>query len=895
MVAFIDAGFRGGGRHVCRAATAARKDEADAARAARVLLWSRTSNHLQGACLRPLPILTGVFALLLAAPAAARAQDSLTVAAGPHYDAGGLRRLLLGDGYRDAWTTPVRIAVLDPDTFAGGLEVIQLGGGLSTDALRLRGADGREYVFRSVDKDARRSLPDDLQRTLISAAAQDAVSAKHPAAALIVPPLAEAVGILHAVPSLYLMPDHPFLGEHRAAFAGRLGQVEERPEEADAELGGPGFAGAERVSGTEAFLDRVEDDPRERFDAREYLAARLLDVLIGDWDRHLDQWRWARFERGDGALWRPVPRDRDNATVRNQGVLLGLARRIQPQLVEFGPRYGDVHGLVVHASDLDRRLLSELDRAAWERAADDFRARITDDVIVRAVDRLPPEYAALHGAWLRDALRARRDSIPQAARRFYALLATEVDVHTTDVDEVAWIDRHPDGSVEVRVHAADAPDAPHFHRHFRPDETREVRLYLHGGDDHAVVRGGAERGMIVRIIGGGGDDVLLDSSRVAGGRRTVFHDSRGDNRFEPGRGARVDTRAWDEAEPEGLFGNAPSPRDWGSSFSLASPTAGWRPGVGPVVGVGPVWTRYGFRRRPHAERRAVQLLWAPTRGGFAVEAEADRVRTGTRDGTRLSARASSFDVVRFHGYGNRSPGLDEARYEVPLNRVGAGVRLYRWAGSRTRFEFGPEFRWTDPGTVHAAAPGEPLRGEEAYGQAGAEGEIRWDGRDDPRQPRSGAWARVRGRGYAAEPGGFGSADAEARAYLSVGAAGPTLALRGGGSTAFGSFPLQEAAFVGGGATLRGYAEQRFAGDAALYGGAEVRQRLMPLNLYVVRGRLGATALADAGRVYMDGVSEGGWHTAAGGGLWFETLGRVAAATLVRGDAWRLYITLGPPF
>ncbi len=31
-------------------------------------------------------------------------------------------------------------------------------------------------------------------------------------------------------------------------------------------------------------------------DARAYLRARLMDVLIGDWDRHLEQWRWARYE-----------------------------------------------------------------------------------------------------------------------------------------------------------------------------------------------------------------------------------------------------------------------------------------------------------------------------------------------------------------------------------------------------------------------------------------------------------------------------------------------------------------------------------------------------------------------------------------------------------------------
>lgn len=838
--------------------------------------------------MRPIRPAIAVLALLLAAPVAA--QDTLTVVAGPHYEAGPLKRVLMGEGYREAWTAPVRVPVLDPDAYAGGLTIIQRGGGLATDALRMQGADGRQYLFRTVDKNPERGLPEDLHGTLVADAVQDAVAAKHPAAGVVVAPLAGALGLLHATPELYRMPDHPFLGEHRAEFAGRLGQVEERPEEAGDE-GGPGFAGAERVSGSEAMLERLEDDPAERVDAREYLAARLLDVVVGDWDRHMDQWRWARIEGDGGALWRPVPRDRDNAFSRHEGLVLSAARAVQPQLTRYGATIDQVHGLVVHASNLDRRLLSGLEWPAWERAVADFQARVTDAAIDEAVSRLPPAYRALHGEFFATTLRARRDSLGPAARAYYRMLATDVDVRGSDEDEVAEVDRHADGSVEVQVRAGEGA-APGFRRRFHPAETREVRLYLQGGDDRALVRGTAPGGIRVRIVGGGGDDVLVDSSR--GGGRTVFHDHRGTNTFEPGTGARVDTRGWEEPGRDTLFGNPPAPRDWGGSASLLSPALGWPRGVGPVVGAGPVWTRYGFRQRPYARRTAVQLLWSPLRGGFALEAGHDRVRTGSRGGTRLHARASSYDYTRFHGYGNATPGTGERRWEVESNRVGAGARLYGLLGSRTRWEAGPELRWTDPGPVAAAEAGPPPNGSRSFGQAGVEASATWDARDDAAQPRRGAWARLGGRGYAAEFGTFGGAEAEARGYLSAGA-GTTLALRAGGSAALGDFPLQEAAFVGGLGTLRGYAEQRFAGDRALYGGAELRQRVGPVNLRVVRGRLGVMALADAGRVYVDGRSPGGWHTGAGGGLWFEALGRVATAALVRGDAWRLHLSFGPQF
>ena len=54
---------------------------------------------------------------------------------------------------------------------------------------------------------------------------------------------------------------------------------------------------------------------------RAFLKARLFDMMIGDWDRHRRQWRWAKFERRAG--WQPIPEDRDTAFSRYEGVILG--------------------------------------------------------------------------------------------------------------------------------------------------------------------------------------------------------------------------------------------------------------------------------------------------------------------------------------------------------------------------------------------------------------------------------------------------------------------------------------------------------------------------------------------------------------------------------------------
>jgi len=249
----------------------------------------------------------------LAAPPHSPAQDT-TVVAGAHYRAGGLVRAFNGDEYRAEWTTPLRVPILDPTTFAGGLTAEEVGGGLATESLRMRGADGKEYVFRTLDKNAERGLPEDLHDSFIEWIVQDMVSAKHPGSAHLVPPLLRAVGVLHVAPTMYVMPDHPFLGEFRRQFAGRLGQVEERPEDREVDEEEPNrrrparsFADADRVVGTERLLERLEEDPEERVDSRNYLTARLMDMIVGDWDRHADQWRWAGYEQGDRWTWRPSP------------------------------------------------------------------------------------------------------------------------------------------------------------------------------------------------------------------------------------------------------------------------------------------------------------------------------------------------------------------------------------------------------------------------------------------------------------------------------------------------------------------------------------------------------------------------------------------------------------
>src|SRR5256714_4775623 len=78
--------------------------------------------------------------------------DSVVVIAGEIYRAGSLHRKLLGNNYREEWTTPITVPVLNLKTFHGGLTPTKEGGGFQAPNLRFVAPDSSEYVFRMVRK-----------------------------------------------------------------------------------------------------------------------------------------------------------------------------------------------------------------------------------------------------------------------------------------------------------------------------------------------------------------------------------------------------------------------------------------------------------------------------------------------------------------------------------------------------------------------------------------------------------------------------------------------------------------------------------------------------------------------------------------------------------------------
>ncbi len=826
------------------------------------------------------------------------------------YEAGALHTLIFGGHWRSLWTTPVEMPVLDMNSFAGGLVPFEKGGGFQTMTLSFRGANGKEYRFRSLDKDPARGMPPKLKESVVADVLQDQVTTSNPVSGFIVSPLLDAAGVYNVAPEFTVLPyDKARLGEYFDEFSGLAGTIEERPNES--ESAGGGFRGADKISGTYTVFNNLEKDNDNQVDGVAYLKARLLDLFIGDWDRHSDQWKWAGYKKEGKTVWLPIPRDRDHAFSRQDGVFSWIITRVIPRMTNFGPNYPAIKNLSFTGRPLDRRLLSGIGRAEWNAVTADVRQKLADQVIHDAVMKMPSAMYEKEGSRLESELRARRDLLETASGELYLLCAADVDIYASNKPEYAKVHRSADGSIDVTISKRDgntgaAKGKPFYSRIFNPLETSEVRLYLQDGDDRVVVDGPVCKGGVkVRVIGGEGQDTFEDysTSQLSGVSAsseilTFFYDDGDKSEFVTGKHTVVDRHKVavpvDDQEKYDLM-----PRDSGREMGFR-PSVDYSSDTGVFLGMGATLVDYSFRSTPY--RYSMQL-----NGGFATGEDLRYKLQYTGDFRSLfrntsllvEAGTTGIDIINFYGLGNEKyydgTTFTEDDFEIFNQTTSVRGSLIYPMDQNYRWSAGIGAKWVDlaliPGSFNdlnrAQIPG--INHDFAGSlQIGFHYDSRDSGDDIALSPRkqgslagacptgnttalSGIMADVSGKYYPEFFGNeqtYGKIGGEFRTYIPlVSSRYSRIVLRCGGEKIWGDYPFYEAAFLGGSTSLRGYDRQRFAGDASLYAGSELRLYLGTFK-FLIPIMYGPLAFAETGRVFLDGEDSSAWHSSAGGGLWF---------------------------
>lgn len=341
--------------------------------------------------------------------------------------------------------------------------------------------------------------------------------------------------------------------------------------------------------------------------------------------------------------------------------------------------------------------------------------------------------------------------------------------------------------------------------------------------------------------------------------------------------------------PLGLAGPAPASGQRGvdawQPHTVPLFGASYSPDIGLLVGAGVVHTRYGFHALPPSTQLLAEAAYATGASTYRIDVAGEFRRPLFPTILYVELRASGLELIRFYGVGNETDGSQpDSVYRVGQTQLLVGPRVAIPLAPRFRLTLGPVLKYAhtpgDPGTVLKTTG--PYYGAGDFGQVGARAGLELDTRDHRLAPARGVRVSIVGHWYPAVwdvSSSFGGLSAEAATYLAAGdPSSATLALRAGGAAVRGTVPFQELVYVGGGTTVRGYAEQRFAGRRGAYGNAELRLLAGRLPF----GDVGIFGLADAGRVWMPGESSDRWHAAAGGGLWLAWQHRRANTLSIAG-------------
>jgi hypothetical protein len=244
---------------------------------------------------------------------------------------------------------------------------------------------------------------------------------------------------------------------------------------------------------------------------------------------------------------------------------------------------------------------------------------------------------------------------------------------------------------------------------------------------------------------------------------------------------------------------------------------------GLVLGVGPRYTRYGYRRDPYWWSAGLTALYSLRHNSLGGQLDFDYRLPNSPVHFEMLGRYTGFEGFRYFGAGNDSElETDDDLSLVRMTQARARVMAAADLGD-VDVAIGPSLVWTELDPAEGSLLDDAGLDGESTGMFGARFETTVD-RNPGHEERSGWALDLAGEAY---PTGwdieddFQTAQAVLRGYLDLPVFGrhPKLALRLGGRQAWGAFPIFEGAFIGGMETVRGYRYNRFVGDQAAWGAA----------------------------------------------------------------------------
>jgi len=832
--------------------------------------------------------------LMLTGMLTSRAQDSISVRIYPKYDkVGKFHRFLFGENYRKEYAIAVKVPVIKISVIKGGLTPTQRGGGNQSHSLRLVDTQGKEWVLRSVEKFPEILLPAIFRKTFAGEVVKDNMSAQNPFSALIVPEIARAAGVPHSDPMIgWVVPDEK-LGAFAKVFQNTLCLLEEREPAGD-------------TDNSEKMMRKLNDNNDYTYDGPLFLKAKALDALLGDWDRHEDQWRWKPIKKDNGTtMYQPIPRDRDQVFYLSEGVIPRYAQAswLLPMIQGYERNLPDINWFFWEGRTLYSKWFSGMDEAEWKRIVNEFCASITDEVMERALKKLPePGYSLRHDRLLAQ-MKERRAKLPEMMMKYYRFMNRIIDVQATNKNEYISIKDAPGKALNITISkiakAGSVKDVV-FNRTFDPAVTREIRLYVKDGNDSLVLNNSTSD-IKLRIIGVEGSKKY----HIENSLRKVPVYGMDNNVSLTGNTERVN-KSFDSDTSNTHF----VPTDLYTRRTLLL-NAGYNIDDRLLLGLSYKIVQPGFRKMPYGSTHSFSFLHSFATAGFRFNYNAELFKVlGKAD---ITLRADVFapeNSQNFYGLGN----------ETSFNKTGDFVRYYRARFSL--YQFDPALRWTmNKSTVSVgpsfqyyryskddndgrfveqvnelhSADSAVMSKDKMY--AGIAVNYINNNRNNDILPAYGTYLDTRLAAYKGL-NQFSNSIVQFTGAFSVYQAldkkkGIVLTDRIGGGLTFGKQAFYQSQFLGGQGNLLGYREFRFGGQHSLYNNLELRVKVTDFINYIIPGQVGLLGFHDVGRVWRKGEQSNVWHQGYGGGIYFAPAS-LAVLRFVMGhsnEGWYPYVSM----
>ena len=807
-------------------------------------------------------------------------------------------QLFMGNNYRNEWSTPVNLKVFNIRKEQGGFKIISLGGGKQTKSLKLQDNKGKEWTMRMIEKDPEKALPQNLRGTLAQDVVEDMISASDPYAPLVVPVLSNALGIRAAVPKYYFVPDDPALGKYRSLFANRVVTLEDRNPVPDND-----------TKSTSKILNKLYEENDHKVNQYDVLTARLLDMFIGDFDRHADQWKWGTDDTGKGKLYYPVPRDRDQAFFNSDGLLVKVLSKSKMRFLQgFKKNIKDIKGANFVARDFDRSFLNTIDEPKWKSITDSFTLKMTDQLIDQAVGKYPKELKPSIAQHTAATLKSRRDGLPYQSMKYYRFLSRYVTVTGSNQEEYFHVMPADNGYLKINMYKK-KPESDTalllYSRSFDPSVTRELRLFGFNGNDKFKIDSDVSSRIKLRIIGGKGED----SFDLRGNISNHLYDLTTEKNVLLNR-----SKTTNEMSANVDVLNFKNTGFQYNQFTFPKLNLGFNAEDGLLLGVGMHSRTFGFRKSPYATDQKLSTLVSPSNSAIRLKYEGEFNQVIGHNDVLFNAEFVNPTLNNFFGLGNKTI-FDKSKsiffYRVRYKYASADLFLRKRFNEILQLSVGPTYYryWNSYEDNAMRILGKPgLQGMDSASIFGTKDYLGYKAKFDINfvnseifPSRGITWFTTLTSLYGANKNSnrLTKLQSDMTIYAKVSELSriSTVLRFGAGHIYSDKYEYFQAFTLGANSYLRGFRKDRFSGSSMAYSSAELRYKLFTSKSHILPGDVGLMGFFDIGRVWQNGESSKKWHNSTGGGLYFVPFNMIMlSATVGVSEEDKLFnFTLGTKF